>query len=219
MSNMGSVVRYAMVAAVGLVLAFGTWASPDILDDWAKVEVPPAPQPQAVTLNAATTAFILGDMNQVECMHNPRCAVTVPRIAALAQKARAAGVMFWYSIAGGADATIEMVDKSFNPRDASEWERANGPDKFRGSKLEEKLKARKIERAIICGHSFQGFTLNTATGLALRGIDVIVPVDCSASNHPYPAYMEKYSILHLSTGADGVAPRVTITRTTMVQFN
>jgi nicotinamidase-related amidase len=157
-------------------------------------------------------------MNQTESMGNPRFAVTVPIIAELAKKARAAGVMFWYSIAGPANAPTEMVDPSFNPRDASEWERVNGPDKFRGSKLEEKLKARNIEKAIICGHSFQGFTLNTATGLALRGIDVIVPVDCSASNHPYPSYMEQYSVWHLYRGGNGVAPRVTITRSSLVGF-
>ena len=218
MSNRRNLVGCAAAAAIVVILTFATWASADIIDEWLRVGPPPPPELKAVTLTGATTAFIIGDMNQVSCLQNPRCAATVPVIKQLADKARAAGAMFWYSVPGGANEPSDMVDKSFNPRDPSEAEKINGPDKFRGSKLEEKLKARNIERAIICGHSFQGFGVGTATGLAIRGFDVIVPVDCLASNNPYPAYMEQYAVWHLYRGGNGVWPRVTITRSAQVRF-
>jgi len=208
-----------MAAAVVVILTFATWASADIIDDWKKVEPPPVPELKAVTLNSATTAFIIGDMNQVSCLANPRCAATVPVIKKIADAGRAAGIMFWYSAPTGANDTADMVDKSFNPRDPSEAEPINGPDKFRNSHLEEKLKAHNIKTAIICGHSFQGFGIGAATGLAVRGFDVVVPVDCLSSNVPYPEYLEQYSVWHLFKSGNGVANHVTITRGSMITIN
>ena len=219
MSNMRHLVRFAAVAAAVLILTFAAWTSADdIIDEWKKVEPPPVPELKAVTLDGATTAVILGDMNQVSCLANPRCAATVPVIKRLAEAGRAAGAMFWYSAPTGANDTSDMVDKSFNPRDPSEAEPINGPDKFRVSHLEEKLKARNIKTAIICGHSFQGFGIGAATGLAVRGFEVVVPVDCLSSNVPYPTYLEQYSVWHMYKSGNGVANHVTITRGSMVTF-
>src|SRR5689334_1450179 len=185
-------------AAAAVVLMFATFVlGGDIIDEWGKVQPPPVPELKAVALDGATTAVIIGDMNQTSCLENPRCAATVPVIKKLAEAGRVAGAMFWYSVGGGAEEKTDMVDTAFNPRDDSEWERINGPDKFRGSHLEEKLKARNVKTAIVCGHSFQGVGIGTATGLALRGIAVVIPVDCLASNNPYATYLEQYSVWHL----------------------
>ena len=218
MSNRRNLVSCAAAAAVVVILAFATLASADIIDEWLRIGPPPPPELKAVTLTGATTAVIFGDMNQVASLQNPRYAATKPSAKDIHEKGRAAGAMFWYSIAGGANEKPEMIDPTMNPRDPSEWERVNGPDKFRGSKLEEKLRARGIERAIICGHSFQGFGIGTATGLALRGFEVVIPIDCLASNNPYATYLEQYSVWHLYKSGNGVAPHVTITRSSMVTF-
>ena len=219
MSNTRNLVSFAAAAAAVVILAFATWASAaDIIDDWKKVEAPPVPELKAVTLDGATTAMIIGDMNQVSCLANPRCAATVPVIKRLAEAGRAAGAMFWYSAPSAANDPSDMVDKSFNPRDPSEAENINGPDKFRGSHLEEKLKARNIKQAIVCGHSFQGVGIGTATGLALRGFEIVIPVDCLSSNVPYPTYLEQYSVWHLYKSGNGVANHVTITRSAMITF-
>jgi hypothetical protein len=217
MSKMRNVVCGAAMAAA-VILTFATWASADIIDEWNKVAPPPVPELKAVSLSGATTAVIIGDMNQASCLENPRCAATLPVIKKLTEAGRAAGVMFWYSVGGGADEKPDMVDPAFNPRDTSEWERINGPDKFRGSHLEEKLKARNVKTAIVCGHSFQGVGIGTATGLALRGIEVVIPVDCLASNNPYATYLEQYSVWHLYKSGNGVANHVTITRGSMITF-
>jgi Isochorismatase family len=209
----------AATAAAVIFVGLAAWASPaDIIDDWAKVQAPPVPELTAVALDGAKTAIIIGDMNQATCLDNPRCKATIPVIAKLTAAGRAAGAMFWFSIPGKDSKPSDMLDPGFIPKSDAEWEPINGPDKFRDSHLEEKLKARGIETAIVCGHSFQGVGIGTATGLALRGFKIVIPVDCLASNNPYATYLEQYSVWHLYKSGNGVANRVTITRSSMVTF-
>lgn len=215
MSKTRTMLRDA-ASAVLLILALTMWASAaDIVDDWAKVQAPIPPELKAVTLDGATTAFLILDMEPGQCDHNPRCAATVPKIKQLHDAARTAGVLFWYSVPGK-DAKPDDIYPGFTPRGEAEWERINGPDKFLGgSKLEDKLKARGIQTVIICGHSFQGVGIGTGSALALRGYKVIIPVDCMASEEMYE---EQYAAWHLAKGANGVASHVTLTRTTMIKF-
>jgi len=221
MLNMRNLLRGAAAAAAVLILAFATWASAaDILDDWANVKPPPPPELKAVTLDGATTAILIMDMNQIQCASEVRCSGTAPAIKRLTDAGRAAGAMFWYSLPGNDSkpSDVELVvGKGYAPHEG-EYERIGGPDKFRDSKLEDKLKARNIQTAVICGHSFQGVGIGSATGLALRNYKVIVPIDCLASNDPYATYLEQYSVWHLYKSGNGVANHVTITRSTMVKF-
>src|SRR5438874_12721302 len=216
MSNMRSLLRHTRAAAVALILVFAMRASAlDILDDWAKVQPPPPPELKAVKLDGATTAFLILDMEPDQCDHNPRCAATVPKIKQLHDAARKAGAMFWYAVPGR-DAKPEEVYEGFRPAGAAEWEPIQGPDKFRGnSKLEDKLKARGIKTAIICGHSFQGVGIGTGSALALRGYQVVIPIDCMASEE---MFQEQYAAYHLGKAANGVANHVTLTRTSMIKF-
>jgi nicotinamidase-related amidase len=220
--HMRTLLRGAATAAGVLILAFGASnAAADILDDWANVKAPPAPELKEVKLDGATTAIIIMDMNQMQCAEETRCSATAPAIKRLHDGGRAAGAMFWYSVPGenSKPSDVDQVVKGVTPRDG-EWERINGPDKFRGSSLEDKLKAHNIKTAIICGHSFQGVGIGTGSGLAVRGYNVIVPVDCLASNSndPNVLYLEQYSVWHLAKAANGVANRVTLTRSTMVKW-
>src|SRR6185369_9940114 len=131
--------------------------------------------------------------------------------------ARAAGVMVWYSFVGsnGMATPADQIDPGVAAREG-EWVRQNGPDKFLGSNLEEKLKARGIKTVIVCGTSFQGVGIGTGSGSAQRGYKVIIPVDCLSSED---TYMEQYSAFHLAKGAPaGVTAQVTLTRTTMLKF-
>ena len=215
MSNKRTVSRGATTAAVILILTFAVWGSADIFDDWAKVQPPPPPELKPATLDGATTAFLILDMVPPQCDHNPRCAATVPKIKQLHDAARKSGAMFWYAVPGR-DAKPDGVYAGFRPAGDAEWEPIQGPDKFRnGSHLEEKLKARGIKTAIICGHSFQGVGIGTGSALALRGFQVVIPVDCMASEE---MYQEQYAAYHLGKAANGVAARVTLTRTTMIKF-
>jgi len=209
--------RGAAVAAGALIMAFAaSSAANDILNDWDTAKAPPKPELKPVTVEASTTALLILDMMKQNCGAQPRCVATVPNVKRLHDAARAAGVMVWYSLVGGAQATpADMIDPAFAARDG-EWSRTGGPDKFLGSNLEEKLQARSVKTAIVCGTSFQGVGIGTGSGLAQRGYKVIIPIDCLSSEDPY---MEQYAAWHLFKGGPAVVTsNTTLTRSTMVKF-
>jgi nicotinamidase-related amidase len=218
MINIRTLLRAAGAAAVALMIAFGASSSAaDVLDDWATVKLPPKPDLKPVTLEGSTTALLILDMMKMNCGARPRCVATVPNVKRLHDAARAAGAMLWYSLVGsdGKATPADMIDQGFVPHDG-EWARQNGPDKFLGSNLEEKLKGRGIKTVIVCGTSFQGVGIGTGSGSAQRGYKVIVPVDCLSAEDPY---MEQYAAWHLFKGGPAVVTsQVTLTRTAMVKF-
>jgi nicotinamidase-related amidase len=207
----------AVVAgALMLALAASSLAA-DILDDWDTAKAPPKPEIKSVTLDGSTTALLILDMMKMNCGARPRCVATVPSVKRLHDAARTAGAMVWYSLVGsnGQATPADVIDQGFAPREG-EWVRQNGPDKFIGSNLEEKLKARGIKTVIVCGTSFQGVGIGTGGGAAQRGYKVVVPVDCLSSED---TYTEQYATWHLfKAGPAVVTSQVTLTRSTMVKF-
>ena len=218
MINIRTLLRGAGTAAVALLIAFAASSSAaDVLDDWATVKLPPKPELKPVTLEGSTTALLILDMMKMNCGARPRCVATVPNVKRLHDAARAAGAMVWYSLVGsdGKATPADMIDPGFAPRDG-EWARQNGPDKFLGSNLEEKLKTRGIKTVVVCGTSFQGVGIGTGSVSAQRGYKVIVPLDCLSAEDPY---MEQYAAWHLFKGGPAVVTsQVTMTRSTMIKF-
>ena len=218
MLNLRTLLRGAAAAAVMVVMAFAASSSAtDILDDWATAKAPPPPELKPVTVDASTTALLILDMMKTNCGARPRCVATVPTIKRLHEEARKAGAMVWYSFVGsnGNATTADQIDPAFTARDG-EWARQNGPDKFIGSNLDEKLKAKGIKTVIVCGTSFQGVGIGTGGGAAQRGYKVIIPIDCLSSED---TYMEQYAAFHLFKGGPaGVTSQVTMTRSSMVKF-
>jgi hypothetical protein len=101
------------------------------------------------------------------------------------------------------------------PKDG-EWANTRGPDKFLGSDLEARLKAKSIQTVIVCGTSAQGVVIGTGSGSTQRGLKVIVPVDCMSSEDPY---MEQYAAWHMYKGGPNVVTaNTTLTRSTMIKF-
>jgi nicotinamidase-related amidase len=210
--------RGASAAALLISLAFcASSSASDILDDWATAKAPPPPELKPVTLDGQTTALLILDMMKMNCGARPRCVATVPNVKRLHDAARKAGAMVWYSFVGsdGKATTADQIDPGTTAQDG-EWMRQNGPDKFIGSNLEEKLKARGIKTVIVCGTSFQGVGIGTGGGAAQRGYKVIIPIDCLSSED---TYMEQYAAFHLFKGGPaGVTSQVTLTRSTMLKF-
>ena len=207
-------------AAAGAALILAMTARPlaaDILDDWASAKAPAPIELKPVTLDTATTALLLLDLMKMNCGARPRCVASIPNVKKLHDSARAKGMMIWYSFVGsnGTATPADQVDPAITAKDG-EWVRQNGPDKFIGSNLEEKLKERGIKTVIVCGTSFQGVGIGTGGGAAQRGYKVIIPIDCLSSEDPY---MEQYSAFHLAKGAPaGVISQVTVTRSSMIKF-
>ena len=218
MLNMRTLLRGAAAAAVTIMIAFAASSlAADILDDWATAKAPPPPELKPVTVDGSTTALLILDMMKANCGARPRCVATVPTVKKLHDEARKAGMMVWYSFVGsnGMATTADQIDPGFTAKDG-EWVRQNGPDKFIGSNLEEKLKARGIKTVIVCGTSFQGVGIGTGGGAAQRGYKVIIPIDCLSSED---TYMEQYAAFHLFKGGPaGVTSQVTVTRSSMMKF-
>lgn len=211
-------VRSVALAAFAFSLGFGALSSgADILDDWSAVKPPPQPELKPVTVDPSTTALLLLDLMKANCGARPRCVATVPTVKKLHDAARGAGMMVWYSFVGsdGKATTADQIDPGITAKEG-EWVRQNGPDKFIGSNLEEKLKAKGIKTVIVCGTSFQGVGIGTGGGAAQRGYKVIIPIDCLSAESPYE---EQYATWHLFKGGPaGVTSNVTVTRAAMIKF-
>ena len=202
----------AAAAAVIAVVLFGaiSLSASDIISEWNTVKTPPVPELKPVSVDAKTTALLILDMAKRNCGVRPRCVETVPNVKKLHDAARKAGAMVFYT--GSPD---DIIDKGFAPREG-EWIAQQGPDKFLGSNLEERLKARGIKTVIVCGTSAQGVVIGTGSAAAQRGYSVVVPVDCMSSED---AYMEQYTAWHMFKGGPAVVTsHTTLTRSDMIKF-
>jgi nicotinamidase-related amidase len=218
MLNLRTLSRGTAAAALTILIAFAASSfAADILDDWATVKAPPPVELKPVTVDTSTTALLILDMMKMNCGARPRCVASVPAVKKLHEEARKAGMLVWYSFVGsnGMATTADQIDRALTAKDG-EWARQNGPDKFIGSNLDDKLKARGIKTVIICGTSFQGVGIGTGGGAAQRGYKAIIPIDCLSSED---TYMEQYAAFHLFKGGPaGVTSQVTLTRSSMMKF-
>src|SRR5580700_9691889 len=207
--------RLAIAALIAALAASPAVA--DVISDWSTAVAPPPPDLKEVTADPSTTALFLLDIMKAGCSARPRCVAAMPNIKRMHDEARAHNMVVWYSLVGadGKATPDDIMDPAIKPR-TGEWYRQGGPDKFMGSTLEPILKQAGTKTVIVCGNSFQGATVGTASGAAQRGYKVIVPVDCSAAED---VYHEQYAAFHLAKGGPaGITSNATLTRTTMIKF-
>lgn len=188
----------------------------------ASAAAPPNPASQRrvpVTVDPATTAFLVLDLTAVVCTPNPHCVATLPAAAKLLAKARAAGALVVFS-------------KTVNPRDrvlaqvaprAGEQTVAAVANKFYGTELDHILRSHGIKTVVMVGSKTNGAILYTAYAANARGYTVVVAVDgvSSASD-----YIQQYSLFQL-LNAPGfpnaanapLAPHaVTLSKTSLITF-
>ena len=195
--------RRAWLAAVTLALsaaAIPLAHSQNIIEEWSQVKAPAPPPLKVVRIDPTSTALIVMDVSVRTCSHarRPRCTGTLPAIAKLVREARASRVLVLYSLVGH-DRRSD-IPKAFAARAADTVLTGAGPDKFVGSNLEAILKAKRIKTLITVGTSAEGAVLNTASGAAFRGFDVVVPVDGMSSDTLYGEQSTAWYLAH--------APRV-----------
>jgi nicotinamidase-related amidase len=209
--------RFAIICtAIGMlwVTAGGTASkavASDIIDEWANVKAPAAPEIKPVTLDPKTTALIMGDLMNQSCAKRPRCVAALPAMKKLLGEARAAKVAVIYSTIPNttpADIMPEVAPAADEPSVTS------GVDKFFKTNLEQILRDRGTQTIILVGTSAEGLVNYTGGEAALRGFNVIVPVDGMAS---VDAFAEQYVAWHM-THAPIISPKVTLTRTDMIKF-
>jgi len=199
-----------------IILAYGMFSSlysQTIIDEWSAVKIPPAPQLKTVSIDAKTTALLLLDFNKQTCNpeRRPRCIASIPKVEKLLKEARLKDVFIIYSLSAGAqagDIARELAPQAGDPIVTS------GPDKFLGTDLEKILKEKGIKTVIVTGTAAHGAVLYTASGAALRGLQVVIPVDGMSAEVLYP---EQYTAWNLAN-----APRIsnvtTLTRIDMIEM-
>ena len=199
--------------AAGIALAALTLPAhaANIVDEWASVKPPAAPELKSVTIDPKSTALLMLDFMNQNCGKRPRCLDTIPAMKKLLADARAHKVPVIYSII--ANSTPEDVIKEVAPQ-ADEPHVLSGPDKFRNTELEKILKDKGITTVIAVGTASNGAVLYTASGAALRGMNVIVPVDGMSAVDPYA----EYSTVFTFTNAPSVSAKTTLTRSDMIKF-
>lgn len=202
----------------GIILSFllipSLLAAQSIIDDWEKAVPPPPPEIRSVVVDPATTALLLLDFNKQTCNpeRRPRCIDSIPKVQKMLQKARGFKATVVYSLSAGA--TPDDIASVLAPL-PDEPVVTSGPDKFLGTDLEKILAEKGVKTVIVTGTAAHGAVLYTASGAALRGMKVVVPVDGLSAE---TLYAEQYTTWHL-VHAPRVSTAVTLSTTNLIDFS
>jgi len=220
--------RHALLlAALAAVLSYAAPSrAQTIVDEWSSIKAPPPPQLKAVTLDPKTTALLVMDLIKQACNDKvrPRCVASIPKVAKLLAAARASGVFVVYTLFPSPSPNFKApVIGDTLPAVAP---KGNEPvvtsfvDKFilgnKDTGLEKMLKDKGITNVIPVGTATNGAVLYTASAAALRGFNVIVPVD-GMSGTGQIVYDEQ-AVAFTLTHAPIVSPHVTLTSVDMIKF-
>jgi len=207
-----TVVTAITLFSVILIFSNPSWADGTIIDEWAAVKAPAAPELKPVSVDPKVTALLVLDIEQLTCNseRRPRCIASVPKIQSLITKARAKGVPVVYSLTSRG--TKDTILKEVAPL-AGEPVVKSSVDKFYGTELEKILNEKGTKTVIIVGTAANGAVLGTAIGAAMRKLNIIVPVDGMSDQ----LYSEQYVAWHL-VNAPGTGRRTTLTQIDMIEF-
>jgi nicotinamidase-related amidase len=202
----------AVMIALGVGAIVPVAHAANIIDEWASVKAPPPPALNSVTVDAKTTALLMLDfLPSYYCSDDPRCVASLPAMKKLLAEARAHGATVIYSFI--AHTTAKDVLDAVAPQ-AGEQHVTSGPDKFLNTDLAQMLKDKGIKTVIAVGTSADGAVLYTASGAALRGMNVIVPVDGMSSASRYADLVTTWPF----TDVPLVSKKLTLSKLDMVSF-
>jgi len=211
MRKVGLILLLSSIAVIGFSGEEGSEMT--IIDEWATIKVPPPPELKTVTPDPKVTALLILDIQKRMCNEErrPRCAASVSKIQRLLAQARANGLLVVYSLTRSAEASDIVEEVAPLPNEPIV---KSSVDKFFKTDLEDILRDKGIKSVILVGTSAHGAVLNTATGAASRGFEVIVPVDGMSASDPYA---EQYTAWHL-VNAPGTRRRTTLTKIELIKF-
>lgn len=203
------------ILAVTLGLgALGTAAHANpstIVDEWASIKAPAAPELKPAILDPKTAALLVLDFVNPNCTSRPRCMASLPAVKKLLAEARAKGMLVVFATGPTGKRADILVDVA--PLE-SEAIVSAGVDKFANTELEQVLKAAGTQTVIATGTSAHGAVLYTASTASLRGLKVVLPVDGMSAD---TAYIEQFVAVHMTT-APLVSRNVTLTRLDLIRF-
>jgi nicotinamidase-related amidase len=202
----------AVLAAV--VLSIQPSVAEDIVSSWAATKQPPPPTLKPVKVEAGQTALLVLDFSTGTCnaAQRPRCFDSLPTVAKLLADARSHDAHVVYSTVP--NGSVRDTPPMLAPR-SGDLVVTSGADKFFNTDLANILQANHVRTVIVTGTIAQGAVLYTASAAALRGYDVIVPVDGMSSND---AFGELAAAWVLANGPASVSSHVTLTRSDMIGY-
>lgn len=208
------------VSALTAALLYTTLSpAQTIVDEWSSVKTPAAPELKQVTLDPKSTAVLVMDFVKQTCNNDrrPRCVASIPKIEKLIAAARAQGAMLIFTTVPPvpiADTLPAIAPKPNDPVVVAFVDKFTLGDKDTG--LEKMLKEKSINNIVAVGTAAHGAVLYTASEAALRGFNVIVPVD-GMSGDGQVAYDEQ-AVAYILTHAPVVSPKITLTRIDMIKL-
>jgi len=190
-------------------------AQQTLIEEWGTAKFPAPPALKPAKLNAKETALLVMDFTRQTCsmQRRPRCANSVAKVQKLVAEARSKGALIIYSVAVPNSVPADILP-DLTPAAGEQVLPPLGPDKFIGSDLEKTLKDKGIKTVIAMGTQAQTSVLHTGGAAALRGFNVVVPVDAMSADEVFP---ELYTAWHLATAAR-ISAKVTLTRLDMIGF-
>jgi nicotinamidase-related amidase len=212
MKRPGIVSLVTLVAVAGCIGAAPVHAA-NVIDDWAKIEVPPPPELKSVTVDPQTTALLMLDFTHQICneKNKPRCVASLPAMKKLLARARENRILVVYSTAGNMTPKDIWAEVAPMPGEPVVNSHAN---KFQNTDLEKILKDKGINTVIVTGVNANGAVLYTASEAALLDFKVIVPIDGASAENEYIEQYVVYNFAH----APLVASMVTLTTSEMIKF-
>jgi nicotinamidase-related amidase len=205
-------------AMLGVIAAAPSARAGDIIEEWANVKAPPMLPLKAVTVDPKTTALLSMDFLKQRCnsQRRPNCVASIPKIEKLIAAARAKGMLVVFTTLPSipiADTLPEVAPKPGDPVLAARVDKFVEGGKDTG--LEKMLKDKGIKTVITVGTASYGAVLYTGSAAALRGYEVVVPVDGMSSED---LYFDQATAWLLAKGTGGIGPKVTLTRIDMIKF-
>jgi len=208
---------WMLVGGVTLAVGFGTSTlrAASVIDNWASVKAPSAPELKPIQIDPKTTALLMLDYVKQICnaQRYPNCPARLPTVKKLLDQARANGVMVVYTGTTIPPSERTDIDPMVAPTGDEPFVKTV-LNKFLNTDLEKILKDKGIATLIMVGQAAQGAVITTGSEAAQRGFKVIVAVDGIAGQDDY---YEQYTVWHLGN-APLLANRVTLTSTDLIKF-
>jgi nicotinamidase-related amidase len=154
--------------------------------------VPQIPAPVAVEILVKGAALLVLDITNTICDPRPSCVASIPKIANLVKKVRDAKVPVIYSLTATAGTAVraEIAPQSGDPTVTGR------ADKFYATNLEQILKDRGVENAVIVGSAANGAVLYTTFGANVRSLTVVVAQDGISAEPEFPITLTRWQLLN-----------------------
>jgi nicotinamidase-related amidase len=207
------------ISTVLMLLVAITAKAGDIIDQWNSVSLPPPPALQPVSVDATHAALLVLDVSVDLCTaaKRPYCVQSMDAMTSLLSAARAHKMLVVYAFGPPTLPASTQTPKPLAPLGDEPVVRA-GPDKFYNSDLEKILASHDVHQIVLVGTAAQGAILYTASGAALRGLDVVLPVD-GYSSDSRDRFPELYAAWHLKNASILITPHVTLTRSKLITIH